>query len=229
MKGGCWIVLAALAAGGCAENAVLELQVELPAAPEGDPDPWFAQVQVRRSNASFDATWEGLDPRTLELGPEPQWDCISVQTGDDSVDLNVRVNFCRTSDCEGLGDDRPPERRYFLEHPFYLGRRTYWATSVERVPECATDADCAQGRCLDDGRCGCAADIDCCPDGSCACPGEQCYACLAGGCVQQVDRCGIEGCVVGGAPIRFCTDDDRHFCETGAHDRTEAYMCSLSE
>lgn len=222
-------LLAALAVTACAQSAVLELQVELPAAPSGDPEPWFAQVQVRRSSAAFDATWAGPGPRAIQLGSEPQWDCISVQSDDESVDLNVRVRFCRSIDCEGLGDDMRPERRYSLERPFYLGRRTYWATSIDRVPECTTDEDCALGACLPNGHCGCTTDADCCPDGGCACPGGQCYACVAEGCVQQVDRCRIQGCVVGGSPSRFCTEDDRHFCEAGAYDRTEAYMCTLPD
>ncbi len=219
-----WALLALLASG-CAENAVLELQVELPPAPTGEP--WFAQVQVRRAAGNgFDAVWMGSDPRAVELTSAPQWDCISVQTNDDTVDVNVRVRFCHEIDCLGFGDDTAPERRYFLQTPFYIGRRTYWATTIDAVPQCTSDSDCEVGACVA-GQCGCATDADCCPSGGCNCPDEPCYACEAGGCVERIDRCSIEGCVADGRPSSFCTEDGHHFCESFPYDRREAFMCSL--
>lgn len=220
-----WWVALALLASACAENAVLELQVELPPAPPGERR--YAQVQARRAAGNgFDAVWMGSDPRTVELGSAPQWDCISVITSDDTVDLNVRVRFCRERDCLGFGDDTAPELRFFLEHPFYIGRRTYWSARIPSVPECSTDADCAAGRCIG-GQCGCATDQDCCPAGGCRCPDEGCFTCQAGGCVEEFGRCRIEGCVADGRPSNFCTELGEHFCESFPYDRREAYMCTL--
>lgn len=222
-----WVVLALLASA-CAENAVLELQVQLPAAPSGGP--WYAQTQVRRAAGNgFDAVWMGSDPRTTELGPTPQWDCVSVQSGDETIDLNVRVRFCHEDDCLGFGDDTAPERRFTIERPFYIGRRTYWSTTILSVPQCTADTDCAVGRCID-GQCGCALDADCCA-GGCDCPTPPCYACEAGGCVERVDRCAVEGCVADGRPGHFCVGDRTgpHFCESFDYDRREAYMCSLPD
>jgi hypothetical protein len=220
----------ALFLAGCAENAVLELQVTLPPAPapaSEDDDPWYAQVQVRRSSAAFveDGFWSGTDPRAIQLGESRQVDCISVVSHDDTVSLNVRVNFCRSPDCDSDDRARVPELRYSLEHPFYIGRHTYWHTTIDRVPECATDDDCTRGVCLSaDRRCGCATTADCCP------AGEPCrHECIAGGCVEQIGRCAIEGCVTGGDPSDFCNLAGQHLCETGGVDRVEAYMCSLSE
>ena len=221
-----WALLAMILAG-CAENAVLELQVELPPAPQpATGEPWYAQVQVRRSTAGFveDGFWSGTDPRTIQLGESRQWDCISVESHDDTVSLNVRVNFCRSPDCGSDDRARVAERRYTLEHPFYIGRHTYWHTRIDRVPECGSDDDCTRGVCLTaDRRCGCATTSDCCP------PGEPCnHECIGGGCVEQVERCAIEGCATG-TTTDFCNLAGQHLCETGGVDRVEAYMCSLSE
>lgn len=219
-------VALALLTSACAQNAILELQVELPPAPATGPR--FAQVQVRRAAGNgFDAVWMGSDPRTVELGDSAQWDCISVVTNDDTIDLNVRVRFCRESNCLGFGDDTAPERRYHLEHPFYIGRRTYWTTRIAAVPQCTTDADCEVGRCID-GLCGCLLDADCCA--GCDCDrGGDCFACEAGGCVQQIDRCRIAGCIRDGDPRDFCTSEGQHICETSAYDRREAYMCTVPD
>ncbi len=214
---------------GCAQNAVLELQVEIPAAPSGDAV--YAQVQVRRADATgFDVSWTGDDPIGVELGQSASWVCTSVESHDGGIDLDVRVRFCKSATCDSLGDDTAPEVRYHLEHPFYIGRHTYWSAQVAAVPECASDADCALGRCVDN-RCGCTTDTDCCPGGDCtSCGGDPsrapCPTCAGAPamCVTQVDRCHVEGCIPG-RTNNFCAEDGRHFCETNATDRTEAYMC----
>ena len=220
------IVLAALSAG-CAQNAILELQVQLPANPPGET--WFAQVQVRTAPASdplsnFSINWMGSDLRTVPLTSTSQWDCVSVQSLDPAVSLHVKVRFCRAEDCLDLLDGDPPERLYSLETPFYIGSRTYHRIVVPAIPDCASTADCtrdAVGVCVE-GRCACSVDSDC---------GEG-YACVAGvGCAQIVDRCAIEGCIEGPVSAMFCSrDTGEHFCERNPSVlRDDTFMCSLPE
>jgi hypothetical protein len=216
--------------GGCAENAVLELQVQIPPAPDPSTET-YAQVQVRRADATgFDVSWTGDDPQGVQLGQDAAWVCTSVDSHDATIDLDVRVRFCGSPACDALGDDSAPEVRYHLEHPFYIGHHTYWSAQIAAVPECTTDADCALGRCVD-GRCGCETDADCCPAGDCStCGGDPsgtpCPVCEGepASCVVQVDRCHVEGCIPG-RTNNFCASDGRHFCESNGIDRTEAYMC----
>jgi len=211
----------ALAAAGCAQTAVFELQVELPPAPAG-PDTWFAQTQIRNAaRHPFDLPWAAGDPRSVELTAESQWDCISIISSDEALDTNVRVRFCHADDCLDLSDSNPPERRYTLEHPFYIGHRTYYRIQIPSIPDCTSTADCASrggGLCVD-GRCGCTTDGDC--DVSSTCVPET-------GCVENVGRCSIEGCIEGN-PSSFCSmDTGVHFCEReGDISRDSTYMCDL--
>jgi hypothetical protein len=120
----------------CAENAVLEVELTLPAQPTGAP--LFAYVQVRSADVvSFDEAWAGTDAvegRALEdmesVLP------FSVVAGGASFtrQLGVRVRFCVSRDCTGLGDDRAPEVRYRLERAFYQGQRTRIALMIDTLP-----------------------------------------------------------------------------------------------
>lgn len=222
------LVLAALASSGCTENAILELQFELPAAPpdDGTGEPWYAMVQVRRaSDHPFEIPWTGGDLEAIELTGERRWDCISVQSFDESVDLNVRVRFCRSPTCLNLADGTLKERWYHLEHPFYIGRRTYWSTSIPGIPACdpmaPDDADCGGiGVCnADDGQCSCSLSSEC-PSG---------MTCVAGNCLLDVGRCQIEGCIEGESTT-YCSDGDgAHFCETNASaERESSFNCDLT-
>ncbi len=144
------------AAAGCADNAVLELMVELPASP-GD-DPVYVQVQPRRaSNNPFTDEWRGDDVEPIALGAEPFVDHISVVSEEAGVDLAVKVRFCASPTCTDLADVDAPERWYLVEHPFYVGERTEAdlvvsevasATCVEGTAGCPTVVDrCAVRGC----------------------------------------------------------------------------------
>ena len=110
------------------ENAVLELYVELPAAPAGGPQ--HALIQARRADAfAFEVTdWIDTDDLgTVPLAAEASVDHVSIETlGDDDFDLNVRIRWCESVGCSDPADD--PTRALTtclrLEHPFYLGERT---------------------------------------------------------------------------------------------------------
>ena len=222
------IALAALAMVGCAQNAILELQVELPAAPpdDGTGKPWFAQIQVRRSSDHpFEIPWTGGDLTSVELGAAPQWDCISVQSFDEAIDLNVRVRFCRSSNCLDIDDGRRRERWYEVEHPFYIGRRTYWRTSITEVPECESDGDCGGVGVCTDGVCGCELTTECPSSMTCATGDET----SLGNCVLVVNRCQIEGCIEGDSTT-YCSDGSGpHFCEENANtERLGSYECDVT-
>ena len=212
-----WVSLLML---GCSQNAVFELQIELPEAPpdDGTGEPWFALVQTRRASAwdfSLETEWGSSndDVAATRLTDARQWDCISVVSAQqeetnaagDSVplDLHVRVRFCRTPTCTSLELDRAtPERWYRQHHPFYIGRRTYWRTEIDSVHQCP-DCD-GVGVCID-GQCGCTTSADC-PTG---------LECEAGNCLEDVDRCEIEGCIDGSEGVGYCREGrtGAHYCE----------------
>lgn len=224
------VFIVALLSVGCAQNAILELQVQLPAAPAGDPESWFAQIQIRNATGHPFSTaegrplpWMGGDLPAVELIDMTQWDCISVISDDPTLNVHVRVRFCRSETCVDFEDSSPPERLYSLETPFYIGRRTYYRIVVPGIPDCATDEDCmedAVGVCIDE-RCSCNVDTDC---GA----GFRCEP--ASGCVEEIGRCSIEGCIEG-VPAEFCSmDSGLHFCERNANiSRDDTYMCTLPE
>jgi len=211
-------LVSALLAGGCAQNAILELQIELPPAPAGS-SARFAYVQVASPNSGFDfgVDW-GDEGFTVPLTDSSQWTCVSVVGASPEVDVNARVRFCQEERCLDVADGNAPESRIFVQDPLYIGRRTFVRRRILRVPECVEDADCGGfGRCTS-GRCGCSGDADCTAEDA---------VCLAGGCVDRVGRCDVEGCITG-ATDNFCADDGSHFCE-----RLDAeplsYECELSE
>ena len=201
-------VLAALLTLGCAENAFLELQLRLPPAPAGES--WFAYTQARSAaDFTFAGLWGGgRDPAVVPLTDEQAWTCTSVEATDESVDLNVRVRFCRSENCLDLmlGDGFAPEALYAIEHPFYIGRRTYARFEVDRIPNCSTSSDCAVGICTDEGRCGCETDADCTTLPN--------HVCDPLGCVEEVDRCDVSGCIDNPGGGTFCSGSGEHFCET---------------
>lgn len=223
-------ILLALLAVGCDQNAILELQVQVPAAPDGDPRAWYAQIQVRNADGHPFSTvegrplpWMGGSDSMVTLGDEPLWECISVISNDETLDVHVRVRFCRSENCGNLEDSNPPERLYSLEHPFYLGRRTYHRIVVPGNPDCTSTADCTEdavGVCIDE-RCSCATDTDC---GA----GYRCEP--ASGCVEEVGRCSIEGCIEGDSS-EFCSmETGLHFCERNDNiPRDNTYRCDLPE
>lgn len=127
----------ALALVGCAENAVLEVELTLPAQPATGA-PLFAYVQARSAVVvSFEEAWAGTDAvegRALEDGVSAL--PFSVVAGGASFarQLGIRVRFCASRDCTGLGDDRAPEVRYRVERAFYQGQRTRLALVIDPVP-----------------------------------------------------------------------------------------------
>ncbi len=139
--------LVAVSTSGCAQNAVLDMQLMLPSA--GGSATRFAIVQVRRPEGhEFDDEWLGDDVDAFELGDRPTLAQLSVDTTDPITDLRVKVLFCETRTCDALADARPPQLWFELERPMYLGRRTAWAACIVSIPsgtpEMATRVDRCQ-------------------------------------------------------------------------------------
>jgi hypothetical protein len=120
---------------GCVQNAALELELTLPPGPTAGA-PVYALIQPRRSTDPFEDEWRASDdPEALELAPgEPTLDHISVLSQDDTIDLHLKVRFCSTPTCSVIEDDGAPESRFSLEHPFYIGKRTFWSASIDAIP-----------------------------------------------------------------------------------------------
>lgn len=210
MRARACLVAVALLGVGCAQNAILELQIQLPAAPTGDT--WFAQTQVRNADGHpFSIPWMGGDIESVPLEASPKWDCLSVESGNEAADLHVRVRFCRSADCLDLDDGTRRERWYRLEHPFYIGRRTYHQIQIDSVPLCDSGGGidmCGSIGVCDANVCQCTTDAECS-----SARGED-LICEEGNCVGVVDRCRIEGCIEG-VSTTFCSEETgMHFCET---------------
>ena len=181
------VPLLAFVHAGCTENAVLEIELQLP--PNPGPGTRFALTQMRRADMNpFDEQWAGQDLPAVELGTEALVDEISVVSDEDDLDMHVRVRFCISRTCGDLMDANAPERWFFLEHPFYLGHRTEWR-----------EGDMARA---DDPR------IESIPDATDSCTADP----MPGNCPIMVGRCQIRGCVEGMIG-NFCDMSDRHFCE----------------
>ncbi|MDQ3036232.1 MAG: hypothetical protein M3Y87_27775 [Myxococcota bacterium] len=158
----------ALALAGCAQNAVLELQLMLPARDALVTAPIFALVQVRRADAHpFEVDWQPqADAQAVELGDAPARVQLSVIGRDPTIDLHVKVRFCGDPDCDGIDDADAPERWFAIEHPFYVGRRTAWAACVEDIPAARPSAPIEVERCEIHGCTAGGATSYCDPDGT---------------------------------------------------------------
>lgn len=133
--------LAALS--GCARNAVLEVELDLPPGPTDR----FAVVQFETADG-FDSTWLAQYPGT-PLGSGRQTVEYSLITESPNERLRVKVNFCTTPDCTGLDDtfDRAPAVWYELERSFYIGERTRWVVTIDTLPIDPPSAPMSVGRC----------------------------------------------------------------------------------
>ena len=118
---------------GCARNAVLEIDFDLPPAPVGR----YAVVQFENQDAEFTAAWlrTGAYPGT-PLGAERQSVTYSVISETMDARVRVKVNFCTTPDCTAIDDapDRVPAVWFEIERAFYVGRHTRWHVTIPTAP-----------------------------------------------------------------------------------------------
>lgn len=132
--------LAALCAS-CAQNAFLELQLDLP------PNAWkvdgdrYANVRIVAGDADFEQDWEVDDPLpAFLLDPNvPTVQRVSVESKEASETKPVlaKIRFCKDPNCAALGDDVAPEVRLRIERAFYIGKRTSYTWSIPCVPNVA--------------------------------------------------------------------------------------------
>lgn len=143
------LVALALATFGCAQNSVLEIEMQLPTraagGSSGAPD---ALVRValdtdgpENDGATFDAWNDGsaasipsalafsLSQNRCAESPQRTFPCnvrMSLATTNVDADAIVQIRFCNAA--LGTCDENAPELRYHVEHPFYRGQRTFFRT-----------------------------------------------------------------------------------------------------
>lgn len=127
---------------GCARNAFLELEIDLPK--NETTTTRFALVQVVSGDVPFDQAWAGGDPvPAVKLGAAPTPLKISVEGDSDTETrpIEVKVRFCKDASCTALGDDVAPEVRMHLERAFYIGERTSYTWSIACMPNVPGQTD----------------------------------------------------------------------------------------
>ena len=138
----------ALCGLSCAENGILELIVELP--PSASAEATYAVISMRSAaESSFDVAWAAgeLDGFLLEGSGRTEQISVVAQPEDFGADLLVRMRFCSTPRCDGLGDDTAGERRLIVEEPFYSLARTRVEWVVPAVEDTVNETPDVLARC----------------------------------------------------------------------------------
>ncbi len=123
----------ALGGAGCAQNAILELTVQI----RSDGNGLYAFTQVRPATRfPFEAEWRSSDdPDGVALASTEVEDRLSVEVEEPPGQVNVRIRFCSDPRCASADDVMAPEHRTTLESAFYLGEYTYYTLVVPRIPD----------------------------------------------------------------------------------------------
>lgn len=191
------ITLALVLLGGCAENAIFELHVDLPAAGAvgttvGSHTAQYARVQVLPGAAAFGVErLQWLTP-TVRLQSASRAIMVSVPAdgAEITAGLHVKVQLCDDEACTNVVN----ERWYAFQRVFYQGR--YTCAEVDFAADLA-DATMSAPTLGD-------------PDTA----------------AISIDRCAVTGCVSGNElSLHNCSSDGRHFCEAGGS--TTSAACDL--
>ncbi|MAQ14394.1 MAG: hypothetical protein CMN30_06320 [Sandaracinus sp.] len=144
----CFLVLAILGLAGCAENAILELEVDMPASTSDEPQYLVLLMRSARSS-DFETDWGADELEGFELGAVSREETISVvaQPEDFGDDLLVRARFCSSPRCDALGDDLAGERRLVVETPFYSLKRTEATWVIGAVEDAVVETPDVVERC----------------------------------------------------------------------------------
>ena len=139
-----------LVLAGCADNAVLELDLGLP--PESlDGLHRFAFVQARSGAEPFDEPWGGSDPvEGFMLGFDPHRESVSVVADDASIEdpLRIKVRYCFTARCSSLSDADAPQAEIEIERAFYVAERTFLTLDLTGENESITVEKCRVRGCI---------------------------------------------------------------------------------
>jgi hypothetical protein len=126
------VIALGLCLAACADNAILELELDLPATPAG-MGPTYAYVQSRSADTiTFDGDWAGADaPEGFLLGSSATVQHVSFVTSGGAITrpLGVRVRFCSDRVCGAIADIHAQEARYVIDRAFYRGQRTSYTIS----------------------------------------------------------------------------------------------------
>jgi hypothetical protein len=132
-----------LALVGCADNAILEVELDLPAA---NADTRYAVVQGRSGEVDFDATWAGggvIDG--LELSNETMLVGIEADDGGEiDAPLALRIRYCIDPACGDARDGEAQEIQVTVERAFYEGEYTLLRAEALPLPDVI---DCTTGGC----------------------------------------------------------------------------------
>ncbi len=178
-------LLAAPALGGCARNAVLELELDLPRNFGPDVPGRYAVVRVVSGAVPFDQDWQGDDalpafPLSTIQG-SVQHVSLDGSSEVEGAPVRVKVRFCADPGCAALGDDAAPEVRLQIDRAFYAGKRTSYTWSIACIPNVAGQTDTP----------------------ACATPQRA---------ETDVTKCEVAGCRTG-VTRSYCVGD-QHFCES---------------
>ncbi len=130
----------ALLCAACTENAVFDLDVELPAAGTlvGGTAIGAVTVQLESDTTDFESDWAADVPSaTVTLGATPQTLRLSVlaQPAQLTRPLAVRVLYCETlAACEGTPADPRTELQFVLPRVFYEGVVTRYRLDATTPP-----------------------------------------------------------------------------------------------
>lgn len=127
------LVLVLALVTGCARNAVLDLDLVIPAQATAIDGRSHAYVEIGTSLNDFDHQLFDLDTATdvdvTAIAGGSTRIRYSVVAGDPSTELRVRVRYCREERCNDPDDMRnfpsaEPGLRWSFERAFYAGQRT---------------------------------------------------------------------------------------------------------
>lgn len=125
---------------GCARNAVLDLDVVLPAQAAPLDGRRHAFVEIGTGLNDFGDQLLGLEGATdvdvTTLGGSSEPTRFSIVAGDPAAELRVRVRYCRAARCSDPSDMRnfddgtEPGLLWTFERAFYAGERTTASIAV---------------------------------------------------------------------------------------------------
>lgn len=135
-------MLAVLLSSGCARNAFLELQIDLPKNEFAEQRQ--AVVQVVSGEVPFEQEWAGGDPiPPVLLGASPTSTKVSIEGDADTEQkpIRVKVKFCKGAQCELLNDDVAPQVWLQIDRAFYVGQRTGYTWKIACIPNVKGQTD----------------------------------------------------------------------------------------